>query len=126
MVYEQIFFDQPVKNNFRTYHNIWEIDTSQEDDYTTVCLLEYNYTNHYYKMIPIDLSKRQALDVDPKAIQKLIFLKIYILKAIKVNINDNTTMLFITEEAKETVLDFSWVTVKVLRIFFFYFNIVSL
>ena len=58
-------------------------------------------------MIPIDLSKRQALDVDPKAIQKLIFLKIYILKAIKVNINDNTTMLFITEEAKETVLDFS-------------------
>ena len=58
-------------------------------------------------MIPIDLSKRQALDVDPKAIQKLIFLKIHILKAIKVNINDNTTMLFITEEAKETVLDFS-------------------
>ena len=58
-------------------------------------------------MIPIDLSKRQALDVDPKAIQKLIFLKTYILKAIKVNINDNTTMLFITEEAKETVLDFS-------------------
>ena len=58
-------------------------------------------------MIPIDLSKRQALDVDPKAIQKLIFLKIYILKAIKVNIKDNTTMLFITEEAKETVLDFS-------------------
>ena len=58
-------------------------------------------------MIPIDLSKRQALDVDPKAIQKLIFLKIYILKAIKVNINDNPTMLFITEEAKETVLDFS-------------------
>ena len=65
-------------------------------------------------MIPIDLSKRQALDVDPKAIQKLIFLKIYILKAIKVNINDNTTMLFITEEAKETILDFLQGTVKVL------------
>ena len=31
---------------------------------TNVCLLDYNY----FKLIPIDLSKKQALDVDPKAI----------------------------------------------------------
>ena len=34
------------------------------------CLLDYNYFNNYYKMIVIDLSKRQALDADPKAVQQ--------------------------------------------------------
>ena len=39
------------------------------------------------------------------------------------NINDNTTMFFIIEEARETILDLSQETVKVL--WFFYFNILS-
>ena len=43
--------------------------TSQGDDYTTGCVLDYNYFNNYYKMIATDLSKQQALDPDPKAIQ---------------------------------------------------------
>ena len=40
------------------------------------------------------------------------------------NINDNTTMFFIIEEARETISDFSQETVKIL--WFFYFNILSL
>ena len=43
--------------------------TSQGDDYTNGCLLDYSYFNNYYKMIATDLSKQQALDPDPKAIQ---------------------------------------------------------
>ena len=31
----------------------------------------YNYFDKYYKMIAIDLSKQQALYVDPKAIQEI-------------------------------------------------------
>ena len=62
-------FDQPVKNNFRTYDNIQKITIGQRDDYATGCLLDYNYFNEYYKMIAIDLSKQPALDADPKAIQ---------------------------------------------------------
>ena len=54
--------------NIRTYDNIWKIATSQGDDYTTGCLLDYVYFKNYYKMIAINLSKQQALDVDPKAI----------------------------------------------------------
>ena len=54
------FFEQPVKNNFITYDNIWKIATGQGDDYTTVCLLDYNYFNSYYKMTATDLSKQQA------------------------------------------------------------------
>ena len=56
------FFDQPVKNNQRTYDNIRKIVTGQGDDYATVCLWHYVYFNNYYKMIAIDLSKQQALD----------------------------------------------------------------
>ena len=58
-------------------------------------------------MIAIDLSKQQALDADPRAIQQI---------NITANLDrgGNTTMFFIIEEAKETVLDFSQRTVKVL------------
>ena len=62
-------------------------------------------------MISIDLSKQQALDVDPKAIQQIDFTG---------NLDSlvNTTMFFIIEEAKETILDFSQVTVRILEIYF--------
>ena len=32
------FFDQPVKNNLRTYQSIRKIATGQGNDYTTRCL----------------------------------------------------------------------------------------
>ena len=73
MIDRQNFFDQPIKNNSRTYDNIWKIATGQGDDYTTVFLLDYNYFNIYHKMIAIDLSKQQAIDADPKATQQNSF-----------------------------------------------------
>ena len=42
---EQNFFDQPVQNDLRTYDNIWKNTVGQGDDYTTRCLLGYNYFN---------------------------------------------------------------------------------
>ena len=63
------FFDQPVKNDKVTYENIRKIATGRGDDYTTGCLLNYIYFRKYYKMIAVDLSKQQALDTDPKAIE---------------------------------------------------------
>ena len=59
------FFDQPIKNNKVTYENIRKIATSQGDDYTIGCLLDYPYFTDNYKMIAADLSKQQALDADP-------------------------------------------------------------
>ena len=75
MVDGRNFFDHPVKNDLRTYDNIQKIATGQGDDYTTGCLLDYNYFRKYYKMIVIDLSKQQELDADPKVIQKNNFTK---------------------------------------------------
>ena len=101
------FFDQPVKNDKVTYDNIRKIATGQGDDYTTGCLLDYTYFKKYYKMIAIDLSKQQALDADPKAIQQINF-------TANLDRPNNTRFYFILEEAKETVFGFSQGNVKIL------------
>ena len=101
------FFDQPIKNDKVTYNNIRKIATGQGDDYTTGCLLDYTYFKKYYKIIAIDLSKQQALDADPKAIQQINF-------TANLDRVGNTRIYFILEEAKETVFEFSQGTVKVL------------
>ena len=69
MIDRKNFFDQPIKNDKITYKNIRKIAIGQGDDYTTGCLLDSTYFKNYYKMIAIDLSKQQALDADPRAIQ---------------------------------------------------------
>ena len=74
MIHGQNFFHKAVKDNLIRYDNIWKITTGQGDDCTIGCLLDYPYFKNYYKMIAIDLSKEQALDVDPKAIQQNNFI----------------------------------------------------
>ena len=101
------FFDQPVKNDKVTYENIRKTTIGQGDDYTTGCLLDYTYFKKYYKMIAIDLSKQQALDADPKAIQQINFTE-------NLDRAGNTRIYFILEEAKEIIFEFSEGTVKVL------------
>ena len=102
-----IMIDQPIKNDLKTYDNIRKIATGQGDDYTTGCLLDYPYFKKYYELITIDLSKQQKLDADPKAIQQINLTE-------NLDREEGSTMFFIIEEAKETVLDFSKGTVKVL------------
>ena len=68
MIDGQNFFDQPARNNVKTYDSIQKLATAQGDDYTTGCFLDYTYFKNYYKMIAIDFSKQQALDADPTAI----------------------------------------------------------
>ena len=101
------FFDQPINNNLKTYENIRKIATGQGDDYTTGCLLDYSYFKDHYKMIAINLSKQQDLDTDPRAIQQINF-------TANLDRTGNTTMFFIIEEAKETVLGFSQGILKIL------------
>ena len=56
-------------------------------------------------MIAIDLSKQEALDADPRAIQQINF-------TANLDRNGNTTTFFIIEKVKETVFEFSQGTVK--------------
>ena len=107
MINGENFFDQPIKNNKVTYDNVRKIATGQGDNYTTGCLLNYPYFADTYKMIAVDLSKQQALDADPRAIQQINF-------TANLDRDGNTRVYFILEEAKETILDLSQGTVKVL------------
>ena len=67
----------------------------------------------YYKLIATDLSEQQKLDADPKAIQQIDFTG-NLARA------EGLRMYFTTEESKETVLDSSKRTVKVLSFWFFF------
>ena len=59
------------------------------------------------KLIKIDLSKQQALDVDPKTAQQIN-------SAENLDQDRNTTIFFNIEEPKETILDFSVGTMRIL------------
>ena len=58
-------------------------------------------------MIAVDLSKQQALDADPRAIQQINF-------TANLDRAGNTRVYCILEEAIEIILDFSQGTAKVL------------
>ena len=58
-------------------------------------------------MIAVGLSKQQALDADPRAIQQINF-------TANLDRAGNTRVYFILEEAKETILDFCKSIVNIL------------
>ena len=94
MINGENFFDQPIEDNKVTYENIRKIATGQGDDYTAGRLLDYPYFKDSYKMIAVDLSKQQALDADPRAIQQINFTE-------NLDRSGNTRIYFILEEAKK-------------------------
>ena len=106
MINGRNFFDQPINSMNKTYENIRKIATGKGDDYTTGCLLDYPYFKEIYKLIAIDLSRQNKLDADPRAIQQINF-------TANLDRAGNTT-IFIIEEAKEIIFEFSLGTVKFL------------
>ena len=75
MIDEQNLFDQPVRNDLITYDSIRNVATGQGDDYSTGCLLDYNYFKNYYEMI-IDLVNNKHLILIQKQYNKLLLLEI--------------------------------------------------
>ena len=101
MIDGKYFFDQLVKSNMRTSHNIQKIATGQGDGYTNRCLLDYPYFKDHYNMIAIDLSEQQALHADPKAVKQ-----INLTGNLARDRNADATIFFVIKEAKVTILDF--------------------
>ena len=103
------FFGQPINNNIKTCENIRKIAADQGDDYITGSLLDYPYFKkiYIYKMIAMNLSKQQALDADPKAVQQISFTK-------NLDRAEGPFMFLILGEAKETILGFSQGTTRIL------------
>ena len=90
-----------------------KIAIGQGDDYTTGCLLDYNYFKNYYKMIAIDLSKPQALEADPKAIQYINFIG-----KLERDGNRNTTMFLLLKKLKKPLQIFQRNCKSVISFFF--------
>ena len=68
-------------------------------------MLDFTYFEKNYRLIAADLSKQNALDADPKAIQQITFTG----KA-----GNQIRVYYILEQSKETMLEFAKGTTKVL------------
>ena len=104
------FYDQSINDSIKQYNEIRKISTGQGDDYTTGCLLDFAYFEKNYRLIAVDLSKQKALDADSRAIQQIIFTG----KIKSTVANTRVIIYYILEQSKETILQFSKGTTKVL------------
>ena len=104
------FYDQWINNSIKQYDEVRKVSTGQGDDYTTGCLLYFAYFENNYRLIAADLSKKKALDVDSRAIQQIIFTD----KITSTVANTRVVIFCILEKSKETILEFSKGTTKVL------------
>ena len=99
------FYDQPINDQIRKYNEIIKIAKEQGDDYTTGCLLDYQYFKNHNQLIAVDLSKQKELDADPRATQQIESYGI---------LNTNSQVCTVLEKSKETMLEFYKGTTKVL------------
>ena len=104
------FYDQPINDSIKQYDEIRKISTGQGDDYATACLLGFAYFETNCRLIAVDLSKQKALDANSRAIQQIIFTG----KIKATEENTRVLIYYILETSKETVLEFSKGTTKVL------------
>ena len=99
------FYDQPINDLVKQYDEIRKTATGQGDDYTTGCLLDYQYFKDHYNLIAVDLSKQKELDADSRAIQQIEFYGM---------LKTNSQVCTVLEKSKETMLEFYKGTAKVL------------
>ena len=90
-------------NDIEKYRELKKVMIGKGEDYTTGSLLDYNYFDKH-KLVAVDLSKQKELDVDPRAIQQIEF---------KYMLGTNSTIYWVLEKSKETILEFYKGTVKV-------------
>ena len=98
------FYDDIIENNIEKYRELKKVMIGNGEDYTTGSLLDYNHFNKHYKLVAVDLSKQKELDADPTAIQQIEF---------KYMVGTNSTIYWVLEKSKETILQFYKGTVKV-------------
>ena len=101
---ERNFYDNPIESDIEKYRELKKVMIGKGEDYTTGSLLDFNYFDKNYKLVAVDLSKQKELDADPRAIQQIEF---------KYMLGTNSTIYWVLEKSKETILEFYKGTVKV-------------
>ena len=98
------FYDNPIESDIEKYTELRKVMIGKAEDYSTGSLLDYNYFNKHYKLVAVNLSKQKELDADPRAIQQI---------ELKYMLETNSTIYWVLEKSKETILEFYKGTVKV-------------
>ena len=98
------FYDNPIESDIEKYRELKKVMIGKGEDNTTGSLFDFNYFNKHYKLVAVDLSKQKELDADPRAIQQIEF---------KYMLGTNSTICWVLEKCKETILEFDKGTVKV-------------
>ena len=98
------FYDNPIESDIEKYRELKKVMIGKGEDYTTRSLLDFNYFDKHYKLVAVDLSKQKELDADPRAIQQIEF---------KYMLETNSTIYWVLEKSKETILEFYKGTFKV-------------
>ena len=98
------FYDNPIESDIEKYRELKKVMIGKGEDYTTGSLLNFDYFKKHYKLVAVDLSKQKELDADPRAIQQIEF---------KYMLETNSTIYWVLEKSKETILEFYKGTVKV-------------
>ena len=98
------FYDNPIESDIEKYRELTKVMTGKGEDNTTGSLFDFNYFDKHYKLIAVDLSKQKELDADPRAIQQIEF---------KYMLGTNSTIYWVLEKSKETILEFDKGTVKI-------------
>ena len=101
----KLYINQPINDVIKQHDEVRKISTGKGDDHTTGCLLDFAYFKNNYKLIAADLSKQKVLDADSRAIQQIIFTG---------KTSQASVIYYIYEKSKETILEFSKGTTKVL------------
>ena len=95
------FYDNPIESDIEKYRELKKVMIGKGEDYI---LLDYDHFKRHYKLVAVDLSKQKELDADPRAIQQIEF---------KYMLETNSTIYWVFEKSKETILEFYKGTVKV-------------
>ena len=101
---EDIFTIIQLKVILKNIDNQKKVIIGKGEDYTIGSLTDYNYFDKHYKLVAVDLSKQKELDADPRAIPQIEF---------KYMLETNSTMYWVLQKSKETILEFYKGTVKV-------------
>ena len=99
--------EKTIDSDIKRYEEIRKLTTGQGEDYTTGCLLDYDYIKNHYRLMAVDLSRQKVLDAYPKSIQQIEF--VGQLKKVNNAINnpESIFILMILEKIKEKRLKLS-------------------
>ena len=98
------FYDNPIESDIEKYRELKKVMIGKGEDYTTGSFLDFNYFKKHYKLVAVDLSKQKELDADPRSIQQIEF---------RYMLETNSTIYWVLEKFKETILEFYKGTAKV-------------